>query len=55
MTAETIDLKNKVVAVFDDPAAASKAQAAAMGVGGSVTVLEGDEGRARTKKESRGR
>lgn len=54
MAAETIDLKNKVVAVFDDRETASRAQAAATGLGGSVTVLEGEEGKARLPQNAEG-
>ncbi|HJU81442.1 MAG TPA: hypothetical protein VJ796_06800 [Acidimicrobiia bacterium] len=54
MAAETVDLKNKVVAVFDDSGAASRAQAAVAGLGGSVTILEGEGGRARLPQNEEG-
>ena len=54
MAIETIDLKNKVVAVFDDVQAASRASAAVSGLGHSVTILEGEEGRARLPQNAEG-
>jgi len=54
MTTETIDLKNKVVAVFDDAGAASQASAAVSGLGHSVTVLEGEEGQSRLPQNEEG-
>lgn len=40
MTSETIDPKNKVVAVFDTAEEASAASAEVSGLGHNVTVLE---------------
>ncbi|MGH8958342.1 MAG: hypothetical protein ACRDVK_06675 [Acidimicrobiia bacterium] len=54
MATETIDLKNKVVAVFDDANAASQAAAAVSGLGHSVTVLKGEEGQARLPQNQAG-
>jgi len=54
MASETIDLKNKVVAVFDDAIAASQAAAAVSGLGHSVTVLAGEEGQARLPQNQEG-
>ena len=47
MASAPIDLKHKVVAVFDQAEAASKAASAVGGLGHGVTVLTGEEGRSR--------
>ena len=54
MASEAIDLKNKVVAVFDKAGAASKASSEVAGLGHSVTVLEGEEGRSRLPHNQEG-
>lgn len=54
MASEAIELKNKVVAVFDKAGAASRASSDVAGLGHSVTVLEGEEGRARLPHNQEG-
>ncbi|MGH9895463.1 MAG: hypothetical protein ACREA0_26460, partial [bacterium] len=54
MATETIVLKNKVVAVFDDAGSASKASSEVSGLGRNVTVLAGEEGRSRLPHNQEG-
>ena len=50
----TIELQNKVVAVFDSSETASAASAAVSGMGHHVEVLEGEDGRARLPQNQEG-
>jgi SpoU rRNA methylase family enzyme len=54
MADESIDLKNKVVAIFEDESAAAKASSAVSSLGRNVVVLQGEEGRARLPQNQGG-
>jgi hypothetical protein len=54
MTPESIDLKNKVVAIFETEEAASQASSAVSNLGKNVILLEGEEGRARLPQNQGG-